>query len=155
MVDVGSEAPDFELEDQDGGSHSLSGYRGRWVVLYFYPKDDTPGCTKEACGFRDRLPELTHQNAVVLGVSADDQASHARFATKHQLSFPLLVDPDKKVLEAYDAYGEKSMYGRTFMGVKRVTYLIDPDGKVARTWPKVKAAEHPAEVAEALARLAG
>lgn len=155
MLDVGSEAPDFELVDQDGGSHRLSAYRGRWVVLYFYPKDDTPGCTKEACGFRDRLADLTQRNAVVLGLSADDQASHARFAKKHQLTFPLLVDPDKHVLEAYDAYGEKSMYGRSFMGVKRVTYLIDPSGTVARAWPKVQAAEHPAEVAKALSELAG
>lgn len=153
MVDVGSEAPDFELEDQDGHRHRLSRYRGRWVVLYFYPKDDTPGCTKEACGFRDTLPDLTRLNAVVMGLSADDRESHARFAQKHALSFPLLVDPDKHVLETYGAYGERSMYGRTFMGVKRISYLIDPEGKVARAWPNVKAAEHAQEVAEALAAL--
>jgi len=155
MLDAGSEAPGFDLEDQDGRRHRLADYRGRWVVLYFYPKDDTPGCTKEACGFRDALPDLTGQNAVVLGMSADDRSSHERFARKHGLTFPLLVDPDKSVLEAYGAYGERSMYGRTFMGVKRISYLIDPEGKVARAWPKVQAAEHPAEVREALATLAG
>lgn len=155
MLNVGSEAPDFELEDQDGKRHRLKDYRGRWVVLYFYPKDDTPGCTKEACGFRDALPDLRDQNAVVLGMSADDRASHERFARKHGLTFPLLVDPDKHVLEAYHAYGERSMYGRTFMGVKRISYLIDPEGKIAEAWPQVKAAEHPAEVREALTALAG
>ncbi|HKI58431.1 MAG TPA: peroxiredoxin [Trueperaceae bacterium] len=155
MLDCGSEAPEFELEDQEGRRHRLSDYRGRWVVLYFYPKDDTPGCTKEACGFRDALPDLTGRNAVVLGMSADDRASHERFAGKHGLTFPLLVDPDKRVLEAYQAYGERSMYGRTFMGVKRITYLIDPDGKVARSWPKVQAAAHAAEVRGALVELGG
>lgn len=154
MLDVGSEAPDFELEDQEGRSHRLADYRGRWVVLYFYPKDDTPGCTKEACGFRDRLDDLGNLNAAVLGVSADDRTSHARFAEKYDLTFPLLVDPDKRVLEGYDAYGDKTMYGKVFKGVKRVTYLIAPDGRVARTWPKVKAGEHADEVRKALAELA-
>ena len=154
MLDVGSEAPDFELEDQEGQAHRLSGYRGRWVVLYFYPKDDTPGCTKEACGFRDNADALSGLNAVVLGVSADDRASHARFAEKYSLTFPLLVDPDKKVLEAYDAYGDKNLYGRIVKGVKRITYLIDPDGKVSRAWPKVKAAEHAEEVRKVLAEVA-
>lgn len=151
MLDVGSDAPEFELEDQDGNAHRLSAYRGRWVVLYFYPKDDTPGCTKEACGFRDNLAALADLDAVVFGVSADDRASHARFAQKYALTFPLLVDPDKSVLEAYDAYGDKSMYGKVFKGVKRVTYLIGPDGKVVRAWPKVKAAEHAEEVRRVLA----
>ena len=151
MLDAGSEAPDFELEDQNGTRHRLSGYRGRWVVLYFYPKDDTPGCTKEACGFRDNLDALGDLNAAVLGVSADDRESHARFAQKFALTFPLLVDPDKSVLEAYDAYGDKNLYGKIVKGVKRVTYLIAPDGKVARVWAKVKAAEHAEEVRQALA----
>lgn len=154
MLDVGSEAPDFELEDQDGNMHRLSGYRGRWVVLYFYPKDDTPGCTKEACGFRDNLDALGDLNAVVFGISADDRASHVRFAQKHALTFPLLVDPERRVLEAYDAYGEKNLYGKIVKGVKRVTYLIGPDGAVARVWPKVKAAEHAEEVRRALAEAA-
>lgn len=151
MLDVGSEAPDFELEDQEGEMHRLSAYRGGWVVLYFYPKDDTPGCTKEACGFRDNLEALSGLNATVLGVSADDRASHAKFAQKYALTFPLLVDPGKRVLETYDAYGDKNLYGRTVKGVKRVTYLIDPDGKIARVWPKVKAAEHAEEVRKVLA----
>jgi len=151
MLDVGSEAPGFELEDQDGTLHRLSDYRGRWVVLYFYPKDDTPGCTKEACGFRDHLDALGDLNAVVLGVSADDRVSHARFAQKNGLTFPLLVDPDKRVLEAYDAYGDKNLYGKIVKGVKRVTYLVGPDGNVARVWSKVKAAEHAEEVRQALA----
>lgn len=154
MLDVGSEAPDFELEDQDGSTHRLSDNRGRWVVLYFYPKDDTPGCTKEACGFRDRLDALDDLNAVVFGVSADDRKSHARFAQKHALTFPLLVDPEKHVLEAYDAYGDKNLYGKIVRGVKRVTYLIGPDGTIARVWRKVKAAEHAEEVRKALAEAA-
>jgi thioredoxin-dependent peroxiredoxin len=154
MLDVGSEAPDFELEDQDGQAQRLSSYRGRWVVLYFYPKDDTPGCTKEACGFRDNLAALNGLNAVVLGLSADDRSSHTRFAEKYSLTFPLLVDPDRKVLETYEAFGEKNMYGRIVKGVKRVTYLIDPDGKIARAWPNVKAAEHAEEVRKVLAEAA-
>ena len=151
MLDVGTAAPEFELEDQNGDVHRLADYRGRWVVLYFYPKDDTPGCTKEACGFRDNLDALGELNAAVLGVSADDRASHSRFAEKFGLTFPLLVDPGKDVLEAYDAYGDKNLYGRIVKGVKRVTYLIDPEGKVARVWPKVKAAEHAEEVRQVLA----
>ena len=150
MLDVGTTAPDFELEDQNGTAHRLADYRGQWVVLYFYPKDDTPGCTKEACGFRDNLSALSGLNAAVLGVSADDRTSHARFAEKYELTFPLLVDPDKAVLEAYDAYGDKNLYGRIVKGVKRVTYLIDPQGKVSRVWPKVKAAEHAEEVRRVL-----
>lgn len=154
MLEAGSGAPDFELEDQVGTSHRLSAYRGRWVVLYFYPKDDTPGCTKEACGFRDAMESLSDLNAVVLGVSGDDRDSHARFATKYGLGFPLLVDPDKEVLEAYHAYGDKQMYGRVFKGVKRVTYLIGPDGTIVRAWPKVKAEGHADEVRRALAEAA-
>ena len=154
MIDVGDAAPAFALEDQDGHVHRLADYAGRWVVLYFYPKDDTSGCTKEACSFRDRLPELQGLDAVVLGLSADDRASHKKFVDKYDLNFPLLVDPDKATLEAYDAYGEKSMYGRTYMGVKRVTYLIDPSGKVAKVWPKVSPEGHADEVREALAALA-
>ncbi len=150
MLELGSQAPDFDLEDQTGTHHRLSDYRGRWVVLYFYPKDDTPGCTKEACGFRDAGAALAELDAVVLGVSADDRESHARFATKYQLDFPLLVDPDKQVLEAYHAYGEKRMYGRVYQGVLRVTYLIGPDGSIVRTWPKVKAEGHADEVRRAL-----
>ncbi len=154
MIDVGATAPDFSLQDQNGTVHTLEDYRGRWVVLYFYPKDDTSGCTKEACSFRDGVPALSELDAVVLGMSADDRASHEKFVKKYDLNFPLLVDPDKATLEAYDAYGEKSVGGRTSMGVKRVTYLIGPDGKVAKTWRKVKPEGHAGEVREALQALA-
>lgn len=153
MLEVGQNAPDFSLHDQDGQIRSLADARGRWLVVYFYPKDDTPGCTKEACAFRDGLPRFEGLNAVVWGVSADDEKAHRKFAEKFDLNFPLLVDSDKAMLEAYGAWVEKSMYGKRYMGVQRITYLIDPDGKVARAWPKVKPEEHPEEVAAALAEL--
>ena len=153
MLEVGQIAPEFSLQDQDGQTRSLVDARGRWVVLYFYPKDDTPGCTKEACAFRDGLPRFEGLNAIVWGVSADDETAHRKFAEKFDLNFPLLVDPDKGVLEAYGAWVEKSMYGKRYMGVQRITYLIDPDGKVARAWPKVKPEEHAEEVATALAEM--
>ena len=153
MLEVGQIAPDFSLHDQDGQVRSLADARGRWVVVYFYPKDDTPGCTKEACAFRDGLPRFDGLNAVVWGVSADDEKAHRKFAEKFGLNFPLLVDPDKGVLEAYGAWVEKSLYGKRYMGVQRITYLIDPDGKVARAWPKVKPEEHAEEVAVVLAEL--
>jgi thioredoxin-dependent peroxiredoxin len=153
MLEVGQIAPEFSLEDQEGDVRSLADARGRWVVVYFYPRDDTPGCTKEACAFRDGLPRFQGLNAVVWGVSADDAQAHQKFARKFDLNFPLLVDPDKSMLEAYGAWVEKSMYGKTYMGVQRITYLIDPEGKVARAWPKVKPDEHAGEVAAALAEL--
>jgi thioredoxin-dependent peroxiredoxin len=153
MLEVGQMAPDFDLLDQEGTRRSLAGVRGQWVVLYFYPKDDTSGCTKEACGFRDDLPRFEGLNANVWGVSADDERSHQRFASKFDLNFPLLVDPDKSMITAYGAWVEKSMYGKTYMGVPRITYLIDPDGRIAKLWPKVSPEEHPGEVAEALAQL--
>jgi len=153
MLEVGQIAPDFSLQDQEGQTRSLADARGRWVVVYFYPKDDTPGCTKEACAFRDGLPRFEGLNAVVWGVSADDEKAHRKFADKFGLNFPLLVDPDKSMLEAYGAWVEKSMYGKRYMGVQRITYLIDPEGKVARVWPKVKPEEHAEEVATALAEL--
>jgi peroxiredoxin Q/BCP len=153
MLEVGQIAPEFSLHDQEGRTRSLADARGRWVVVYFYPKDDTPGCTKEACAFRDDLPRFEGLNAVVWGVSADDEKAHRKFAEKYDLNFPLLVDPDKAVLEAYGAWVEKSMYGKRYMGVQRITYLIDPEGKVAKAWPKVKPEEHAEEVAVALAEL--
>jgi len=153
MLEVGTPAPDFTLEDQSGSSHTLSEQRGKWVVVYFYPKDDTPGCTKEACSFRDALPRFQDVGAMVYGVSADDRGSHEKFARKYDLNFPLLVDPEKRVLNAYGAYGEKSMYGKKYMGVLRVTYLVDPEGKVARVWPKVKPEDHADEVRAAIAEL--
>ena len=150
---VGEVAPEFTLEDQDGRRHRLADYRGRWVVLYFYPKDDTPGCTKEACAFRDAHAELEALGAVVLGVSADDVQSHRRFAEKHGLNFPLLADPEKTVIRAYGAWGRKNLYGRVYEGVMRYTFLIDPEGRVARVWKKVKPEAHAREVAEALRAL--
>ncbi|MDM7323979.1 MAG: thioredoxin-dependent thiol peroxidase [Thermus sp.] len=148
-------APDFALPDQDGRVHRLSDYRGRWVVLYFYPKDDTPGCTKEACGFRDRMGDLKALGAVVLGVSADDVESHKRFAEKYSLNFPLLADPERKAILAYGAWGKKNLYGKVREGVLRQTFLIDPEGRIAKVWRKVSPERHAEEVAEALKGLRG
>ena len=143
-------APAFDLPDQSGQRHKLENYRGRWVVLYFYPKDDTPGCTREACSFRDANVGLRALGAQVLGVSADDEQSHAKFAGKYELNFPLLADDGARLARDYGAYGEKQMYGRTFEGVFRHTFLIDPEGRVAREWRSVKPDEHAAEVEEAI-----
>jgi peroxiredoxin Q/BCP len=151
-VEEGKAAPDFTLHDADGGKVALKGLRGRNVVLYFYPRDDTPGCTKEACGFRDLWSRIQQHDAVVLGISPDDEASHARFIRKYELPFPLLSDPQHKVMELYDAWGEKTLYGRKSMGVIRSTVWIGPDGTVRKHWRRVaKAAEHPARVLEAVA----
>jgi len=152
VVDVGRKAPAFSLKDQQGQTHKLSDYKGRHVVLYFYPKDDTPGCTTEACGFRDDEAKLNKAGAVVLGVSPDDERSHEKFAGKYGLNFPLLADPEAKVARKYGVWREKNMYGRKFMGIVRTTFLIDPDGKVAQRWDKVKPKDHPAQV---LAELSG
>ena len=150
-MDQGEVAPDFTLPDGGGKKVSLSDFRGRDVILYFYPKDDTPGCTKEACGFRDAWSDLEERGAVVLGVSADDVPSHTRFAVKYRLPFPLLSDPDHKVMRQYGAYGEKTLYGRKTVGVIRSTVWIGPDGRVRRHWGRVSnAAEHPAKVLAAL-----
>jgi len=151
----GTLATDFALPDQEGRVHRLSDYRGRWVVLYFYPKDDTPGCTKEACGFRDRMGDLQALGAVVLGVSADDVESHKRFAEKYGLNFPLLADPERQAILAYGAWGKKNLYGKEYEGVLRQTFLIDPEGRIAKVWRKVSPEEHPEEVAEALRRERG
>jgi len=150
LVEPGRKAPAFSLKDQDGKPHRLSDYEGRFVVLYFYPKDDTSGCTKEACDFRDNLPKFKSEKAVVLGVSILDEASKARFAGKHDLNFPLLADPDHDVAEKYGAWQKKSLYGRSFMGIVRTTYLIGPDGKVVRRWDKVKVDGHAEEVLASL-----
>ena len=154
-MEVGTLAPDFALPDQEGRTHRLSDYRGRWVVLYFYPKDDTPGCTKEACGFRDQMGSLKALDAVVLGVSADDVESHKRFAEKYGLNFPLLADPERKVLGAYAAWGQQNLSGKEVEGVLRQTFLIDPEGRIARVWRKVSPEGHALEVAEALKALRG
>jgi thioredoxin-dependent peroxiredoxin len=151
MLEPGTKAPAFTLTDATGKQVSLQDFAGRDVILYFYPRDDTPGCTKEACGFRDAWDELRELGAVVLGVSADDADSHQRFAAKYRLPFTLLSDPDRSVMTAYDAYGEKTMYGRKVVGVIRSTVWIGPDGRVRRHWARVaNAAEHPAKVLAAL-----
>ena len=150
MPDVGAKAPDFSLPDQTGAIHSFKDQKGKWVVLYFYPKDDTPGCTKEACSFRDNLARVTAKGAVVFGVSADSVASHAKFADKFELSFPLLSDEDKSVIQAYDVWKEKNMYGKKSMGIVRTTYLIDPEGVISKVWKRVKVEGHTDEVLEAI-----
>ncbi len=146
MPEVGAAAPAFSLPDQDGNTVSLADFAGKWVVLYFYPKDDTPGCTKEACSFRDRHAELQAKGAVVLGVSGDSSASHRKFADKYSLPFPLLADTEHEVARAYGAWGTKKMYGKEYEGMIRSTVVIDPAGKVAKTWPKVKPDGHGDEV---------
>lgn len=143
----GKMAPEFALQGSDGKTHSLKSYRGRTVVLYFYPKDNTPGCTKEACGFRDRHAKLAKGGVVVFGVSKDSLASHDQFIADFKLPFVLLSDPDTKVMQAYGAWGEKLMYGKPVTGTIRSTVVIGPDGKVRKHWPRVKDAEaHPDEV---------
>jgi thioredoxin-dependent peroxiredoxin len=150
LIDPGKKAPAFSLTDQHGKTHTLADYSGRPVILYFYPKDDTPGCTTEACAFQDNLPTFGKSKAVVLGVSVLDEKSKAKFAAKYSLTFPLLADPDHAVIDRYGAWQEKSMYGRKYMGVARITYLIDADGKVAQRWDSVKVKEHAEEVLEAV-----
>lgn len=150
LIEPGTKAPTFSLEDQHGVVHRLSDYRGRPLILYFYPKDDTPGCTKEACNFEAALPDFSGANAAVLGVSVLDTGSKAKFAAKHGLTFPLLADVNHEVAEAYGAWQERTMYGRTSMGVARVTYLIGADGTVVRRWDGVKVDGHAADVLAAL-----
>jgi thioredoxin-dependent peroxiredoxin len=150
LIEPGKKAPAFALKDQNGQTHRLSEYAGRPVILYFYPKDDTSGCTKEACAFQDALPRFEPSDAAVLGVSILDEASKAKFAKKYNLTFPLLADLDHEVAEKYGVWQERSMYGRKFMGVARTTYLIGADGKVLRRWDKVKVDGHAEEVREAL-----
>ena len=154
-VEVGDRAPSFELMDQDGERTTLDGLRGKWVVLYFYPKDDTPGCTTEACEFTDSIADFQNLDAVVLGCSPDSPEKHQKFIAKHDLQVRLLSDPEHQAMEAYGAWGEKKMYGRTFMGVIRSTTLIDPDGRVAAHWAKVKAKGHATKVRERLEQLRG
>jgi len=150
IPNTGDAAPDFQLKDQHGNDVKLSQYRGKHVVLYFYPKDDTSGCTREACDFRDEHSALESAGAVVLGVSPDDTKSHMKFATKYSLPFPLLADTEREVCDAYGVWGEKSLYGRKFLGVTRATFVIDTQGKVARVWPKVKVDGHVREILETL-----
>ena len=142
----GDRAPAFLLKDDNGESVKLSDLKGSKVVLYFYPKDDTPGCTKEACSFRDGFSEMKKKGAVVLGVSADSVESHVKFKEKFKLNFPLLSDPDKEVINAYGVWKEKSLYGRKFMGIERTTFVIDESGKIKKIFPKVKVDGHYDEV---------
>jgi peroxiredoxin Q/BCP len=153
LIDPGKKAPAFSLKDQEGRSHKLAEHAGTPVVLYFYPKDDTPGCTQESCDFQARLPALKKAKVVVFGVSILDEKSKAKFAGKHGLTFPLLADAGHEVAEKYGVWQEKARYGRKYMGIVRTTYLIGPDGKVAQRWDKVKVDGHAEEVAKAAAAL--
>lgn len=146
MLEVGTKAPDFTLPDQNGNVHSLSDYRGKKVILYFYPKDNTPGCTKQACGFAERYPKFTEKGAVILGISKDSVASHKKFEEKYGLPFTILSDPELKAIQAYDVWKEKMNYGKVSMGVVRTTYLIDEEGKIAKAFDKVKAADNPEQM---------
>ncbi len=153
-IEEGKAAPAFTLTDTQGAKVALKDLRGDWVVLYFYPRDDTPGCTKQACGFRDLWKDIDKLGAQVYGVSPDDAASHQKFTAKYQLPFSLLSDPSKKMMEKYEAFGEKTLYGKKTMGVIRSTVIVDPKGKVAKHWRRVaKAADHPGKVLEALQAL--
>jgi peroxiredoxin Q/BCP len=154
MIEVGKRAPAFTLDSSDGGKVKLSDHAGKIVVLYFYPRDNTPGCTVEAESFRDVLPALTKAGAVVLGVSKDSIASHCKFRDKYKLTFPLLTDADGKVMAAYGAWGDKVMYGKKMKGIIRSTVLIGADGKVKQHWPKVSVKGHAAEVLAAVTALA-
>lgn len=146
-------APDFSLQDQFDKTHSLADYAGKWVVLYFYPKDDTPGCTKEACSFRDEFKEIENVGAVVLGVSKDTIKSHAKFAEKYNLNFPLLADVNMEVMKAYNAWGLKKFMGREFEGTLRKTFLIDPAGEIVKEYPKVTPKDHAIQIIKDLEEL--
>ena len=146
MLEVGTKAPDFSLPDQNGKIHTLAEYAGKKVVLYFYPKDNTPGCTKQACGFSERYPQFMEKGAVVLGVSKDSVASHKKFEEKYNLGFTLLADPELNAIKAYDVWQEKKKYGKVSMGVVRTTYLIDENGIIVKSFDKVKAAENPEQM---------
>ncbi len=154
MLEPGNRAPAFTLSDQDGGRVKLTDLRGETVVVYFYPRADTPGCTTQACGVRDRGGEYRELGARVLGISPDEPEALKKFAGKYDLDFTLLADPDHKVAEKYGAWGEKSMYGKKYMGIVRSTFIVDPKGKIARVFPKVQPKKHDALVLKALAELA-
>lgn len=152
-LQIGDSAPDFSLPDGEGNLVNLKDLRGKWVVLYFYPRDNTPGCTKEACGFRDAYPDYQNQNVVVLGVSTDDAKSHTKFSTKFNLPFPLLTDEGGQMATQYDSYGLKKFMGKEYMGISRNTFVIAPDGKIAKIYRKVKPEPHAAEILADLASL--
>lgn len=148
MIAVGTLAPEFTLPDQEGALHSLSQYRGKWVLVYFYPKDDTPGCTKEACAIRDADPDLSSLGAVVLGISADSVKSHKKFAEKYALTFPLLADEERTAIDAYGVWGKKKFMGKEYEGILRTSFLIDPSVVVQKVYENVKPEVHAAEVLE-------
>lgn len=150
MLDIGTKAPAFSLPDQDGKIHRLEDYKGKKVILYFYPKDNTPGCSKQACSFGDLYPQFLEKGAVVIGVSKDSVASHKRFEEKYGLPFTLLSDTELESIKKYDVWQEKNNYGKISMGVVRTTYLIDEDGMIIKAFGKVKAAENPAQMLEVL-----
>lgn len=152
-LEAGTDAPDFTQPTDGGQTLTLSSLRGKPVILYFYPKDDTPGCTKEACGFRDLMPDFSAADAVILGGSKDTVAKHDKFKAKHELPFTLVSDEDGSICEAYETWVEKNMYGRKYMGIERATFLIDSNGKIARIWRKVKVKGHVEEVLEAVKAL--
>lgn len=152
-IKLNQKAPAFSLPDQAGKIHSLKDYLGQWVVLYFYPKDDTPGCTKEACGFRDNLPKFKKMDAIIFGVSADSSAKHEKFATKYKLPFTLLSDEKKEVLEKYSVWAKKKFMGREYMGILRTTFLINPEGKIAKIYESVKPETHAEEILKELKSL--
>lgn len=155
MPVVGDVAPDFTLQDQHGVEHTLAKYRGQWVLIYFYPKDNTPGCTKQACTLRDAEPAFEKLSAVVLGISGDSVASHKKFVEKFSLPFPLLSDPDKNVIEAYGSWGKKKLMGREYMGIFRNSFLVNPEGKIAKVYEGVKPEKHAEEVLADLRALRG
>jgi peroxiredoxin Q/BCP len=152
-VKVGQKAPDFVLPDQDGKEIKLADLSGQWILLYFYPKDNTPGCTKEACAIRDTMPQFDQKGLKVMGISVDSVESHKKFSEKHRLPFDLLSDDQKKVVRSYGVWGQKKFLGREFMGTRRTSFLIDPDGKIAKIYEKVKPAEHARQVLQDLAQL--
>ena len=148
MLKEGDIAPEFSLKDQNGKTHQLSDYKGKKLVLYFYPKDNTPGCTMEACAFRDIFEDYKKHNIAVLGISKDTEISHKKFIEKHKLPFDLLIDENREMLEKYGAWTKKSLYGKIFMGIQRITYVIDENGKVLKAYPKVKPDEHAKQILE-------
>ena len=150
MLEIGTKAPDFTLSDQNVTEHSLKDFQGKKIVLYFYPKDNTPGCTSQACGFGELYPQFTEKGAVVIGISKDSVASHKKFEEKYNLPFLLLSDSELSAIKAYDVWHEKNMYGKKTMGVVRTTYLIDEDGIIIKAFGKVKAADNPAQMLQAL-----
>ena len=151
MLEAGTKAPDFELPDQNGDMHKLSDYAGKKVILYFYPRDNTPGCTKQACGFSELYPQFVEKDAVVIGISKDSVASHKKFEEKYNLGFTILSDTELEAIKAYDVWQEKKNYGKVSMGVVRTTYLIDENGVIEKVFKKVKAADNPAQMLEELA----